>query len=59
MVLYERVRVFGFNVTFNNITVYHGGQSYCWKNPVYPEKTTCRRSSTNFITICFIEYTSP
>ena len=34
------LRVMLFNVTFNNILVYRGGQFYWWKKPKYPEKTT-------------------
>jgi len=29
-----------FNATFNNISVYRGGQFYLWRKPEYPEKTT-------------------
>jgi hypothetical protein len=29
-----------FNVTFNNISVYRGGQFYWWRKSEYPEKTT-------------------
>ena len=34
-----RVRATVFNTTFNNISLYRGGQFYWWK-PDYPEKTT-------------------
>jgi hypothetical protein len=26
-----------FNATFNNISIYRGGQFYWWKKPEYPE----------------------
>jgi uncharacterized protein YbbC (DUF1343 family) len=31
-----------FNATFSNfsVTVYSGGQFYCWRKQEYPEKTT-------------------
>jgi hypothetical protein len=29
-----------FNATFNNILIYRWGQSYWWRKPEYPEKTT-------------------
>jgi hypothetical protein len=32
--------------------LYRGGQFYWWKKPEYPEKTTGRKSLTNFITYC-------
>ena len=28
------------NATFNNISIFHGGQFYLWRKPEYPEKTT-------------------
>jgi hypothetical protein len=34
------VRVMVFNATFNNISVYRGGQFYWWRKPEYLEKTT-------------------
>jgi hypothetical protein len=43
------VRVRVFNATFNNISVYRGGQFYWWKKPEYLEKTTDHKSLTNFI----------
>ena len=27
-----------FNTTFNNISIYRGGQFYWWRRPMYPEK---------------------
>jgi len=42
-----------FNASFNNISaIYRGGQFYWWRKP-----PTCRKSPTNFITYCCIEYT--
>jgi hypothetical protein len=40
MYTYDWVRAMVFNATFNNISMYHGGQFYWWKKPEYPEKTT-------------------
>jgi hypothetical protein len=59
LVPYERVRVRLFNATFNNISAIMmscigGGNRSAWINP-----QTCRKSLTNFITQCCIEYTSP
>ena len=34
------VRIMVFNATFNNISVYRGGQFHCWREPEYLEKTT-------------------
>jgi len=34
-----------FNATFNNISVYRGGQFYWWRKP-----PTCSKSLKNFIT---------
>ena len=40
--------------------LYRGGQFYWWSKLEYLEKTTiCRKSLTNLITSCCIEYTSP
>jgi hypothetical protein len=40
--------------------LYCGGHFYWWCKLEYLEKTTdCRKSPTNFITHCCIEYTSP
>ena len=56
-----RVKVMVNNATFNNILSYivaicfiDGGNRSTWRKP-----PTCRKSLTNFITYCFIEYTSP
>jgi hypothetical protein len=40
---------------------YRGGQFYWWRKLEWPEKKplTCHKSLTNFITECYIEYTSP
>ena len=37
--------------------LYRGGRIYWWRKLEYPEN--CRKSLTNFITYCCIEYTSP
>jgi len=40
--------------------LYHGGQFYWWRKLSTRRKTpTCRKSLTNFITHCYIEYMSP
>ena len=40
--------------------LYRGGKFYWWRKPEHPEKPpTCRKSLTNFITSCCVEYTSP
>jgi hypothetical protein len=40
--------------------LYRGSQFYWWRNQSTQKKPpTCRKSLTNFITLCFIEYTSP
>jgi len=54
-----RVRVVLFNATFNNISVISvsvigGGNRSTQRKP-----PTSRKSLTNFITLCCIEYTSP
>jgi hypothetical protein len=55
-------RIMVFNATFNNISV------ISWRSVLLVEETgvhgsrnppTCRKSLTNFITYCGIEYTSP
>ena len=33
-----RVMVMVLNATFNTISVYCGGQFYCWGTPEYPKK---------------------
>ena len=38
--------------------IMHLYQFYRWRKPEYPEKTT-DKSLTNFITYCYIEYSSP
>jgi hypothetical protein len=32
--------VMAFNATFNNISLYRGGQFYWWRNQENPEKTS-------------------
>jgi len=55
-----RVMVMVFNATFNNISVISWRSVYWWRKPEYPGKPpTCRKSLTQFITLCCIEYTSP
>jgi len=42
---------------FSNV-FYRGGQFYLWRKPEHQEKSpTCRKSLTNFITLCCIAYT--
>ena len=49
------VWLMAFNATFNNISFnIFGGQFYWWRKPL-----TGRKSLTNFITYCCIDYTSP
>jgi hypothetical protein len=33
--------IWGLTLCSTILQLYHGGQFYCWRNPVYPEKTTC------------------
>ena len=33
------VRAMVFNATFNNISLYRGGQLFWWRGPEYPDKT--------------------
>jgi hypothetical protein len=36
-----------FNTTFNNISIYRGGQFYWWRKLEYPEKTTELQQDTD------------
>jgi len=47
-----------FNATLNNISLYHGGQFYCWKKPENPEKTTDLSQVTDKLYYIML-YTSP
>jgi hypothetical protein len=53
-----------FNLNFWCLTLlssifqlYHGGQLYWWRKPEDAEKSTCRKSLTNFITHYYISHT--
>jgi hypothetical protein len=60
IVMTIRVSVMVFNATLNNISVISWWSVLLMEETGLPEKNPpCRKSLTNFITYCCIEYTSP
>ena len=59
LTIFHRVRVMVFNTTFNNIIVISWRSALLVDQSTQRKLQTCRKSLTNFITLCCIKYTSP